>query len=467
MRQGLRAHRADLLSDLLNRPLESVDKVGVGGGSNTGCDAGTTPSSTSNTTPDDVTQRLIMQSRSLKQPGKAVMQPKSGNGKQEEQLQALLDRLDAKDAADNGKSGRRSARITYRRSGVGLLVHHPGGSITERTVLTRDLSAGGLSFIHGGYLHVGTRCDVTLNRYIGGEDTVRGQVQHCDHIAGSWHTVGVKFDRRIFPKLYLDPENANVLEVDARNPQTVSGRVLLLDDNELDRRLMQHHLRRTKIELTGVSKLSEACEALANQSAKNPFVLAIVDLNLAGDEADVPAEEVVRRVLDVAVPRVAACTAESNQETLRRVREAGACGILSKPYDAEKLIASVAGWLANSGGASSDGEKIHSTVSSQAEMRPMVVDFVNNAASLCSDLQSAVTSDNLAKCRALCVSLRGGGTSFGFTPVTEAAAEAVVSLDATMSVAEAAVAIQRLQDICSRLSGDPEGETEDDVAMAA
>ena len=393
-----------------------------------------------------------------------------GHGDRDKQLSSLLDRLDARDAADDGRLGRRNARATYRRSDVHLVVHHPGGSVTERKVLTRDLSAGGLSFIHGGYLHVGTRCDVTLARYVGGKDTVRGTVQHCEHIAGTWHTVGVKFERRIFPKLYLDPEHAVAVEADARDPATVSGRVLLLDDNELDRRLMQHHLRRTKIELTGVGRLDQACEALANQTSDNPFVLAIVDLNLADDEAEIAPGEVVRRVLSVGVPRVAACTAESDAQRLRVVREAGACGVLSKPYDGERLIGSVATWLGNAnplraGTLPRDAEEaIYSTMAKQLDMQPLIDDFVRNVKSNLQSFRGAIDADDLAKCRAFCISLRGGGSSFGFASATEAAAEAVTSLDATMSVTEAAVQLQRLQDVCVRLSAEPPPA---DAAIAA
>ncbi len=373
----------------------------------------------------------------------------------EQQLKSLLDRLDARDAADDGRRDRRSARATFRRSGVRIIVHHPGGSTTERTVLTRDLSAGGLSFIHGGYLHIDTRCDVELDRYVGGKDSVRGQVQRCEHIAGHWHTVGVKFDRRVFPKLYLDPEHAESADLDVRNPQSIVGRVLLLDDSELDRRLMQHHLRRTRVELTGVATLADAVEAIASQSVDNPFKLAIVDLNLAGDEASLAPEEVVSRVLNAAVPKVAACSAESNPVRLQSARQAGACGILAKPYDNERLALvhcylarkcrRVRGWR-----GSTSIKHVRSTGNAAADQGVRA-----KAGEDADRLRVAAGEEDLATCRAIAMGLRGGGTSFGFDVVSEAASEALTGLDSTMSVADTTVAIQRLQEVCLRITDEP------------
>jgi CheY-like chemotaxis protein len=381
-----------------------------------------------------------------------------------EQLKSLLDRLDAKDSIDEGRQDRRSARATFRRSGVKITVHHPGGTSTERSVLTRDLSAGGLSFIHGGYLHIDTRCDVTLARYVGGTDNVRGVVQRCEHIAGSWHTVGVKFDRRIFPKLYLDPEFASDVEFDSRNPQSIGGRVLLVDDSELDRRLMAHHLRRTKVELTGVATLAEAVEAIAGQSAENPFRLAIVDLNLSGNESSLTPDQVVRKMVDAAVPRVAACSAESDVSKLRAAREAGAISVLAKPYDNEKLLMSMASWLGN-GGVGGD-EAIYSSMAGQEDMNALIEEFVAKTKKDAQALHAAIEQDSFEACRSLVVSIRGGGASFGFGVITEVASEAVISLDGSGSVADAAVALQRLIETCGRLSADAKA-VDEEPRMAA
>ncbi|MEM1013672.1 MAG: response regulator [Planctomycetota bacterium] len=374
----------------------------------------------------------------------------------DQQLQSLLDRLDAKDAVDDGRRDRRSARATFRRSGVRITVHHPGGSSTERSVLTRDLSAGGLSFIHGGYLHIDTRCDVELGRYVGGKDSVRGIVQRCDHIAGHWHTVGVKFDRRIFPKLYLDPEHADSAELDVRNPQSICGRVLLLDDSELDRRLMQHHLRRTRVELTGVATLADAVEAIAGQSADNPFKLAIVDLNLAGEDASLAPGEVVSRIVNAAVPKVAACSAETDAGKLKEARDAGVCGVLNKPYDTERLLTCIATWLGSAGLSIDSKEAIFSTMAAQPEMKELISEFVQKARDEADRLRTAAEAEDLATCRAIAVGLRGGGSGFGFAAVSDAASELVTGLDSTMSVSDSAVALQRLQEVCGRLSADAE-----------
>ncbi len=124
-------------------------------------------------------------------------------------LEAVLDKLDAHAKTSPQSTKRRTTRYRYRRFRVPVRVYHPGGTIIMRHVHTRDLSAEGLAFLHNGYLHVGTQLDLTLRRLPGPEgealqDTVHGTVVHCLHVGGSWHTVGVRLEGRIFPQLYVD-----------------------------------------------------------------------------------------------------------------------------------------------------------------------------------------------------------------------------------------------------------------------
>jgi CheY-like chemotaxis protein len=370
----------------------------------------------------------------------------------QQQLNALLDMLDARDAADDERESRRAMRCSFRRFGLSMTINHPGGSSTTRKVLTRDLSAGGLSFINNGYLHTGTRIDAALRRYLGGEDPVHGQVMYCEHISGSWHTVGVKFDRKIFPKLYLDPEIAITLTASNTSPQALVGRVLLLEDNELDRRLFAHHLRRTRIELTGVGTLAETLEAINGHSGDDAYDLIIVDLSLAGKEGDVDPVEVVRRTVEAAQPvPVAVCSAETSSAVLAEVQEVGARGVLQKPYDSERLLTVVGGWLSTT---EVTDEPVFSRMAKQPEMKSLVTAYVETAKKQAAELAKALNNEDLDACRRTALALRGSGTSYGFDAVTEAASDAVKAIEATMSPKESAVQIARLQDVCSRMVDD-------------
>ena len=383
--------------------------------------------------------------------------------RQRQRLEALLDRLDARDAAGDAKQSRRAMRCAYRRYGVDVLVHHPGGTSTPRKVLTRDLSAGGLSFIHNGYLHKVTRVEVGLKRYIGGVDTCHGSVVYCDHISGSWHTVGVKFDRKVFPKLYLDPAAADTLDASGGQPHLIEGRVLIVDPNELDRRLVSHHLRRTKVELLGVATIEEATEALAK--ADRAFDLIVIDPRAGGEGGDLGAA-VAAVTAAAGEALVAVCTAEPESAAVRAVEAAGVRGVLAKPYEAERLMAAVSNWL----GASSAGSEdpIHSPLADQADAGPILREFVENAAKLAAGLKESAGRGDAGRCRAICRTLQGSGSGYGFPSVTDAAAEALRMLDAAGGgVAEAAACLQRLQNVCARLTADPPAATEMAPAAAA
>jgi len=67
---------------------------------------------------------------------------------------------------------------------------------------TRNLSKGGLSFLHGGFVYPGTRCMVQLITTLGASDDVLGTVVSCRYIESMIHEVSIRFDREIDPSVY-------------------------------------------------------------------------------------------------------------------------------------------------------------------------------------------------------------------------------------------------------------------------
>ena len=98
------------------------------------------------------------------------------------------------DAADH----RHEKRVCYRVM-MGMLVDiiHPGGSRATFLVRSRNLSQSGTGFLHGNFLHIGTRCTITLPHLDGQIATMGGKVVRCRHIQGKVHEIGVKFDKAI------------------------------------------------------------------------------------------------------------------------------------------------------------------------------------------------------------------------------------------------------------------------------
>ena len=115
----------------------------------------------------------------------------------------LLDRLDRGAArqplVSEGASieRRKDPRLEYREVEVPLVVEHPGGGGAWLLVCARNLSAGGLAFIHGGFLHVGSRCRLLLHRLNGERELIGGEIVNCRHVEGALHEFSVRFDRKI------------------------------------------------------------------------------------------------------------------------------------------------------------------------------------------------------------------------------------------------------------------------------
>jgi CheY-like chemotaxis protein len=356
-------------------------------------------------------------------------------------LNTLLDKLDAVDDSSM-RNRRNSQRIVYRKLDVPIRVFHPGGSTSSKAVPTRNLSAMGVGFLYTSFLHNGTVVEVTLKRRLGGEDTVRGKVVFCGHIAGVFHQIGVKFDTKIFPKLYLDPGTYDEIDAEggASDATKLEGNVLYIDDQEMDRILLKHQLKTTKVLLTAVGTAKEGVAALA----KSKFDLVLCDLNLEVGTGEDAIKEI--RTGGYTGP-ICLVTAETTPTRLKAASDAGASGVLAKPYEQQRLLAILSSFL----GGGSTGEAIVSTVNS-ADMSELIERYVTSVKSLGNELAQHSSDDHLDKVRQHCNALKGTGTGYGFSVLSDAAKEAVKSLDATMSVVESSVQLQRLIDICRRVT---------------
>ena len=71
---------------------------------------------------------------------------------------------------------------------------------------------------------------------------------------------------------------------------------------------------------------------------------------------------------------------------------------------------------------------------------------------LMRDLRTAINADDVKNVRGVCQTLRGTGAGFGFALLSQIAKDAVETLDQTLSMAEAQVHLQRLEQTCRRLS---------------
>jgi len=94
----------------------------------------------------------------------------------------------------------RSTTRTVLPPGVRVIgeVAHPGGSSHRFLATIRDISRGGLSMLHGGFLHKDSRCDfIILAPDNSPPPPVTGFVIRCSHVKGSVHDIGIRFESPI------------------------------------------------------------------------------------------------------------------------------------------------------------------------------------------------------------------------------------------------------------------------------
>jgi hypothetical protein len=109
--------------------------------------------------------------------------------------QAILKELEDADNADPKSARRNDKRYPYSvREGLILEIE---GATARFIVRPRDISTGGLSFLHGSFLHPGRACVMVLKATDGERVLVSGRIIRCRCFRGRIHEVGMQFEKPI------------------------------------------------------------------------------------------------------------------------------------------------------------------------------------------------------------------------------------------------------------------------------
>ncbi len=346
---------------------------------------------------------------------------------------------------DGAGDRRGKPRLSYKRSRIAVAVMHPGGTLSNFAVTCRDLSASGVAFLHRGFLHAGTECQIRLPLMTGGEISVHGRIVQCAHVRKNVHEVGVAFDEVIDPRRFLDvgSDYVDPSEASLSLPE-LQGRLLHVSSDPLAFCLFEHQLRGTSIEVQPCAEPQQA----ATQSRQTPFDAIFCDLPFT--ETSGAAVAASLRQAGYANPIIAA-TAEHDRSRLQKLKSAGVNEVLLKPCSPTKLAGLLSRYLEEGTPLASCSAPILSTMPDDSSMAPLVADFVASAKSAAASLKKAAESDDLQAVRTLCLQLQGHGSSFGFRILTEVTAGAVEALKSARSVADVSGNLEQIHSICERL----------------
>jgi len=111
------------------------------------------------------------------------------------ELFRLLDALDEGESRI-GADRREYERLRYRLPRIFIWVPK-GKQLVAFAVPTRNISRGGLAFLHSQMMRPGQRCGVLLPTIGERPQAVKGTVVHCRYVRAMVHEIGVQFDEPI------------------------------------------------------------------------------------------------------------------------------------------------------------------------------------------------------------------------------------------------------------------------------
>lgn len=368
----------------------------------------------------------------------------------------ILERLDKNNSmaasSYRGANRREDPRWRFRRMGVPVSIEHPGGGVRRLLVTCRNISTGGLAFIHKSYLHPGTTCMVVLTKRDSRPMPVRASVVNCRYVMEGVHEVGLKFEQRIQIHHILNTNDAGTQATTSVELPDLRGRMLYLDDNPMDQMLLNHHIRASGIDLTAVQSAEQALTAIKN----NSFDIVMTDLNL-GPKMDSVAFITSVRELNFSGP-ILLVTADASGHRASAARAAGATHVLSKPYDPRELYELLVA-LHRQTGAVVMSKVLYSAMEDVAEMRESLEKYVGYCNELADTLEQVTRSEQVEEARQMVLNIKGTAEGYGFATVGDAAGDAATQLDATMSCREAKPQIRTLclllKSMAIRKSGKP------------
>lgn len=352
---------------------------------------------------------------------------------------ALLDSLDKASAGGAGATKRGTKRWRYRNRILASIKQN--GLAQTFYVSPRNLSSGGIAFLHGGYVHPGSPIAVALRDKLDEIKTFRGRVTRCSHVKGRLHEVAVHFETRLNPKDFVPPTAEPGFNVEQVDLARLFGKVLVVEDFRPDQRLIAHYFKGTNLDLTYAQSLDDARQALDHATD-----LVFLDTTLPDGNG---VDAVVNfRKTGFAGP-VVAIMPERNTAMRSQLLSAGANEVLSKPMDLSLVQQAAAEYLIAGGCEPEIASMLFSTLNGESS-RELIEQYVHDCHRLSDTIADAVERQDLATVRMHVNSIRGSAGAHGFQPIDRVAQAALREIDATNDLEESMIAIQAVINACKR-----------------
>ncbi|MCC7293249.1 MAG: response regulator [Phycisphaerales bacterium] len=334
-----------------------------------------------------------------------------------ERIAELIGELDAEDA--KSKSRRAQARFPFQAGRCVVALQHPGSATPQSfDVPTRNLSASGMSFLHGGYVHSGSACSVELIGLHGTWTHVSGIVVRCQYVQEGVYDVGLKFNRLIAPEEFCRG--------------AVSFTVLLVEDCPATARIHQHVLEQFNAKVQLAANGLEAVDL----AAANRYDAILMDMDLPVMDG----LEATRRLRANGYHGlIVAATGMDRPEDQARCLQAGCDAYVAKPINRRELE-TILGALKR--------EPLFSSLEGGEDVANLVAVFVDGLPDLVRSIESAFVRREVEELARLAKRVRNEAGVFGFAPLSEQAGRLESLVRATQDLSSLTAVLRELTQLC-------------------
>jgi hypothetical protein len=121
------------------------------------------------------------------------------------EAEILVAALNDRENDEEGKKQRKSDRFPYHvPAGLQVDFRNAREHIGSFVVAPRNISIGGIAFLHGAFVYDNVECNISLRTRDGEIVVVEGRVARCRTIHGRIHEIGVAFEKPLEIDRFVD-----------------------------------------------------------------------------------------------------------------------------------------------------------------------------------------------------------------------------------------------------------------------